>query len=359
MDPQLRARLSRIWNICKPIIGILLLVLLYSRLDDPAKTWQDILQSNKWQLALGALMYTLAVALSGIKWGILLRAVGVPATFNRLIEYQWLAEFFNNFLPAQVGGDVMRGFALTGDTQRGADSAASVLIDRFIGLMVFMIASAIASTGMLIWGRPDGSLFEPAQLWYMRIIAAGSVMASILLLAIIFSLLSSRLKEFASSILARLPLAEKLTPIWDKLGDAFNAYKVHPSALLFAAASSAVIVLLTSINIWLISQALNPGTITLLEVLAINPIIVFVLLALPISPGGLGVRQSVFAFTFGLMGANTDIGYAVGLLQQLIGYLVSLPGLYIWIRGRSHSTTAPTISSPPTASNDSKKSIVN
>jgi len=339
MAPKWRAQLSRIWNISKPIIGIVLLVVLYTRLDDPAKTWQDILQSNKWQLALGALMYTLAVALSGIKWGILLRAIGIPATFDRLVEYQWLAEFFNNFLPAQVGGDVMRGFALASDTQRGADSAASVLIDRFIGLMVFMIASAIASTGMLIWGRPDGSIFEPAQLWYMRIIALGSVVASALLLTIIVSLLSSRLKELASSILARLPLAEKLTPIWDKLGNAFNAYKAHPGALLFTAASSAAIVLLTSVNIWLISQALNSGTITLVEVLAINPIIVFVLLALPISPGGLGIRQTVFAFTFGLLGANTDTGYAVGLLQQLIGYLVSLPGLYIWIRGRREAVS--------------------
>jgi len=341
MDPQLRTRL---WNIIKPLIGIGLLIFLYLRLDDPAETWQKIVQADKGMLALGALMYTTAVALSGFKWGILLRAIGIQATFNRLIEYQWLAEFFNNFLPAQVGGDVMRGFALAGDTQRGADSAASVLIDRFIGLTVFMLASAVASAGMLLWGRPDGSAFDSTQLFSMQLIALGSIGASILLLGIICALLSSRLKELTIQFLARLPVVEKTVPIWEQLAKAFNAYKAHPRALFITAASSAVIVILTSINIWLISQALIPGSITLLEVLAINPIIVFVLLALPISPGGLGVRQSVFSLTFGLMGASTDIGWAVGLLQQVIGYLVSLPGIYIWIRGRReaiNSTPAP------------------
>ncbi len=34
------------------------------------------------------------------------------------------------------------------------------------------------------------------------------------------------------------------------------------------------------------------------------------------------------------MGAGGDLGFAVGLLQQFIGYLVSLPGAYLWIRGR-------------------------
>lgn len=337
MDPQRKARL---WHIGKPIIGIILLLILFRSIKDPAETWQNIVQANKWQLALGMLMYTSAVALSGIKWGILLRAIGIPATFNTLLEYQWLAEFFNNFLPAQVGGDLMRGFALASDTRRGADSAASVIIDRFIGLTIFMLASAIASAGMLIFGRPSGLAFEPQPLLYMRLITVGSVCASLLLLGIIFALLSNRLKNLAMRTLERLPLRDKSVPVWKKLANAFNAYKLHPGALLFTAASSAIIVILTSINIWLISQAIAPNSISIIEVLAINPIIVFVLLAFPFLPGGLGIRQVVFGFTFSLVGANFDTGFDVGLLQQIIGYLVSLPGIYIWIRGRRGSTNS-------------------
>ncbi len=327
---------KHIVSILKSAIGIGLLIFLYFRLKDPAALWESITKATGWMLLLGALMYTLAVALSGIKWGILLQAVGIPVSVRRLLEYQWLAEFFNNFLPAQVGGDVMRGFALASDTQRRADSAASVLIDRFIGLTIFMIASAFASSGMFLFGRPDGAQFVGDQKLYMQIIVLGSVAASILLVCVITALLSHRLKDFAGRVLAMLPFGSKLKPIWDKLAEAFDTYKSHPRALLLTATSSAGIVILTSINIWLISQAISPKSISLVEVLAVNPIIVFVLLALPLSPGGLGIRQSVFSFTYGLIGANTDVGFAVGLLQQLIGYLVSLPGVYLWIRGRNN-----------------------
>ena len=83
---------------------------------------------------------------------------------------------------------------------------------------------------------------------------------------------------------------------------------------------------------WLPSRASRRG-ISLLEVLTINPIIVFALLIVPFSPGGLGVRQISFAGLFLLIGAGYELGTAVGLLQQFIGYLVSLPGGLLWMRG--------------------------
>ena len=72
----------------------------------------------------------------------------------RLLSYQWQAEFFNNFLPGQVGGDVARGYAVAVDTHRTADAAASVLIDRFLGLLVFMGFAALATTAMLLGAAP-------------------------------------------------------------------------------------------------------------------------------------------------------------------------------------------------------------
>ena len=123
--------------------------------------------------------------------------------------------------------------------------------------------------------------------------------------------------------------------------EAFNAYRYQYWALLLAAFGSALIVVLTSVNIWLIARAIEPGRISMVEVLAINPIIVFVSLVIPLSPGGLGVRQGVFAATFYLVGAGQGLGFAVGLLQQTIAYLVSLPGGILWMRGsRSRLATA-------------------
>lgn len=332
---------NRLFDFLKLAAGVGLLFLLYYLLQDPAELREKILSANIGLLMLGAFCYASAVAVSGWKWGILLRAIGIHVSFSRLLTYQWVAEFFNNFLPAQVGGDVMRGYALAVDTQRRADAAASVLIDRFIGLTVFMLAAAIGSMAMLIWGRPDRVAFTSEQLFSMRVIALGSGGATLALAAVIVAMLSRRLKQGMELLMGRLPLLKRATPLWHKLAEAFNAYRHQYRALFLTALGSTLIVILTSVNIWLIAQAYHPGSISLLEVLVINPMIVFVLLALPFAPGGLGVRQLSFAGTFLLIGVSSDIGVAVGLLQQFIGYLVSLPGGYLWLRGRKNTSSLP------------------
>ncbi|MBK8047303.1 MAG: flippase-like domain-containing protein [Anaerolineales bacterium] len=252
-----------------------------------------------------------------------------------------MAEFFNNFLPAQVGGDVMRGYAVAAETRRTADATASVVIDRFIGLIVFMAFAALASVAMLLWGKPDHDPFSPEGLLFMRIAAAGSMLASILLSLIVAGLLSRRLKRIAERILSVLPLSAKTLPIWNKLAAAFDVYRDHGRALVAAACGSIIIVILTSVNIWLIANAIEPGSISLLEVLAINPIIVFSLLIVPLLPGGLGVRQVSFATLFAFIGAGYALGIAVGFVQQFIGYIVSLPGGLLWIRGVRGRQPAP------------------
>lgn len=331
-----------LWNLLKLVIGLGLLVFLYTRLEDPAALWQQIVEADKMRLLLGAFCYAAAVALSGVKWGILLHAAHIDVAPARLLAYQWQAEFFNNFLPAQVGGDVMRGLALASDTRRKADAAASVLIDRFIGLLVFMVAATLASTAMLIWGRPNGQPFPPEQLVTVQLIALGSGVASLGLIGLLVALLSRRLKLWVERLLGHVGLLRVVLPVWSKLAGAFNAYRHEYRALLLTALGSTLIVVLTSVNIWLIAHALQPESISLLEVLAINPIIVFVSLIIPLSPGGLGVRQGAFAATFLLMGAGSELGFAVGLLQQAISYAVSLPGGYLWVRGGSRRAVAQT-----------------
>lgn len=331
---------ERLLNLVKLAVALGLLVWLFRKLEDPAELWHQIRNANPLLLALGATCYAAAVALSGLKWGTLLRAIGLPIPASRLLAYQWVAEFFNNFLPAQVGGDVMRGYALATDTHRTADAAASILIDRFIGLLVFMVAAAIAAVTMLFGGRPNGAEFSGDALFSLRLITLGSVAFALLLIGILTALLSRRLKQWAEWVLVRLPLSSRLLPIWQKLALAFNAYRHAYRALILTAVSSTLIVILTSVNIWLIARAIAPGQISLIEVLAINPIIVFVGLVVPLSPGGLGVRQSAFYATFLLIGASGKLGFAVGLLQQGIGYLVSLPGGLLWVRGRASYTPA-------------------
>lgn len=336
-------------NLLKLVIGIGLLVFLYTKLEDPAGLWRQIRESNKLLLLAAIGTYAAAVALSGIKWGVLLHAIGIEAPTSRLLSYQWMAEFFNNFLPAQVGGDVIRGYALATATHRTADAAASVLIDRFLGLLVFMLSAAVASLSMLLWGRPSGVPFTGDELFSIRIMALGSMAIAFALVMVLVAMLSRRVKRLGDWTLGILPFSTKTMPIWQKLAEAFNAYRYQYRALFVAALSSLIIVFLTSVQIWLITESLQPGSISLLEVLVINPIIVLLLVAVPLSPGGLGVRQGAFSIMYALIGPGGDLGYAVGLMQQFVTYVVSVPGGLLWMRSGQRAQSPDRPGTPPGA----------
>ena len=239
-------------------------------------------------------------------------------------------------MPGPVGGDVVRGVALAVDTQRRADAAASVLIDRFIGLCIFTLAATLAALFVLIWGHPNGTPFEGDQRMYMQVIAIGSGLMTLAIVTLVCALLSRRLKEWIDRILLRLPFFSRLSPVWQKLAMSFNTHRMHGWALLRSAVGSTVIVLLTSLTLWLIAEAIAPGRVSLLEILVVNPMIVFALIV-PLAPGGLGIRQITLAYLFLLIGASYDLGFAVGLLQQLLAYLVSIPGALLWLIDRKRS----------------------
>jgi uncharacterized membrane protein YbhN (UPF0104 family) len=162
--------------------------------------------------------------------------------------------------------------------------------------------------------------------------ALGSVAISLVLVLVLVAMLSRRVKSLVERILRILPFTDKIMPIWQKLANAFNAYRYQYGALLVSGLGSLLIVLLTSLQIWLIAIAIDPGSISLFEVLVINPIIVLLLVAVPLAPGGLGVRQGAFSIMFFLIGAGGDLGYAVGLIQQFVVYVISIPGGIIWMR---------------------------
>jgi len=328
---------NHLFNLLKIAVGLGLLYFLYSRLEDPAALWQQTLAADRWMLLLALLSHAVAVALSASKWWLLLRAHEIRVPLSRLLTFQWMAIFFDNFLPAQVGGDVLRGYSLARDTHRTADAAASVLIDRFTGLTAFMLAAAFSSTAILITGglQAPASSEELAFLRFidLRLIAIGSSGVAVALLTALALLLSRRTKVLVERVLARLPLGSRVLPIWQKLAEAINAYRHAYPAMLVAGLVSLLIVVVTSVTIWLLANALAPDSINFVQVLVINPIIAF-LAVIPLSPGGLGVRQVAFAALFVTVGVGAELGFLVGLLQQVITYLVSLPGLFLWVRGQ-------------------------
>jgi uncharacterized membrane protein YbhN (UPF0104 family) len=105
------------------------------------------IETWRFVLAMG-LMLVSRFAVSA-RWHVLLRSGGVPATWSQSIRLTMAGLFASNFLPTTVGGDVAR---MGGALQLGFDSAvsaASLVMDRLVGLAGMMFTLPIGLQKLL------------------------------------------------------------------------------------------------------------------------------------------------------------------------------------------------------------------
>src|SRR6266542_2746541 len=142
----------------KITISIVLLVVLFWKIDG-ARLWELARHASVVWLVVALGIYAINVFVSIWRWRLLLVAQHVHVRPRWLLGSFLVASFFNNFLPSNIGGDVIR----ISDTAKPARSktlaATIVLTDRGLGLMalVFVAAlgasasSAVHSAALPIW----------------------------------------------------------------------------------------------------------------------------------------------------------------------------------------------------------------
>src|SRR4029453_8859370 len=86
------------------------------------------------------------VAASAWRWGVLLAAQDVRLPFRSLTTSFLVATFFNNFLPSNIGGDVVRGPHTPPALGAKTNAATNVLLDRCLGLLGLVLVAALGAT---------------------------------------------------------------------------------------------------------------------------------------------------------------------------------------------------------------------
>jgi hypothetical protein len=317
----------------KVIISLGLMAYLFYRFlsnpQDRTVLLTTLTTANYAYLVLALALFVLAVISNAIKWYILLRAQGIQAPFSTLANYTFVGFFFNNFLPANVGGDVMRGFGLARYTARSAEAAVSVIVDRIIGLMAFMFTAMVAAlivVNVAPAGQTGDKLAE--NLTQVEIVA---VMGLAVISGAFVIMLSHRLRLGLGRMFA-LKFLSPLAPLYQRVSDAFGAYRSQYGALLAAFVVGVITVLLTGLVDLAIVAGLH-GEIPPIYIFLLNPIIA-VALIVPISIGGLGTGSVLYVYFYGLVGVPEPLAFALSLVKQAVVYVGSLPGGVLWLRAR-------------------------
>lgn len=311
---------DKLTNLLKIFISLALIALAFY-LVDFRQVMAQLRQVQPLYFVAALAFYMVAITVNGAKWHVLLRAQGVNVPFSAVLRFIFVGFFFNNFLPANVGGDVMRGFSLARYTDRAADAAVSVIVDRVIGLMAYMATAAIAAViAVNFTGRAELEQVEWVALVALAVLALG------------FGVLLSRRLRMLISRIFQIRFLAPLAPLWGRVSDAFGAYRFRYAALVTAFGIALVGIACTTIVNWLLSQSMG-GLMPLEAIFLFNPLIALVLM-IPVSIGGIGVNQTAYPFFYGLAGVPADHALAVSILMQAIALLGSLPGGVLWFLGK-------------------------
>jgi len=288
----------------------------------------ELVRSSHWgYVALAFVVFLSTTWLMAWRWQVLLAAKGIHEPLGWLTRLYFVGYAAGQVLPTSMGGDAVR---IVEHARRRpdakADVAGAVLLERVIGatgtliLVAFGLAVAV--------GRYD----DVALLVWVE--AAGIVCVAILAV-LMFSRRTRRLLEERIFPLGR---RVKLDRPLERVHYALHGYRDHRGVLAAALALTMVTQAARLAAIWLCGEAVGVDVSPVVYVI-LGPLL-FLVMLVPFTINGLGVREAFFVAFLGRFGVEADAAFATGFLFYAVTIAVSLPGavLMLWSGGRS---TAP------------------
>ncbi|MGA2916339.1 MAG: flippase-like domain-containing protein [Sedimentisphaerales bacterium] len=265
------------------------------------------------------------------RWWLLLRTQSIIISFFTVVKLYFIGLFYNNFMPGSVGGDLIRAWYVTQNTNKRFKAALSVLVDRVIGLFSILL---MASFFYIVFLTSEDRR-KISEENFVRIVGNHS---NILLWFVIVALVVSALAFIFKS--GRIIFGKIFSKIYfysaetlKKLYDAIVIYCSKPLAIIAAFGLTFFLLVLTITGFWILGR--NIGIKVGLEYYYVFFTLTWVLGSVPISIGGVVVVEGLLAYMFiNFAGVEPEAALALALCQRVFLMLSSLAGAVIHISGR-------------------------
>lgn len=311
---------QRLGLILRTVVCVGILGYLATKINWP-ELWTAIIDTSPTLLLVAALAWGFSLFWTAWRWYLLLHVQGIRVTLAVVFQLTMVGQFFNSFLLGTTGGDVIKIYYATraAPTKRSA-AGLSVVVDRVIGLSVLIIIAVIFVA--IHYRFLVGNAETQAMVWTVLAVATGLGGA---LVGVIFL---PTLRKWAKNLplVHRLPMQDRLARIYD----AFARYRSEYSVITFATLLSVINHFTIFVSAYILSLAMG-FEVPFWLFISFLPII-FLLIAIPISFSGLGVREVLFIWFFGLLGVNDTDAVAFSLLFFALTLTWSLIGGLFYLR---------------------------
>ena len=285
---------------------------------NPAQVAREAASADWRWIAAAVALVLVDRALMAYRWMVLLCALspGTRPPFGAVIRIFFVSTFVGSFLPS-LAGDMYRAYSLSRLHVSGVEAAASVIMDRALGVLSMLLV-AIAALAYA-----HDMIAMPGVLPTVIIVAAGCVVGAA-------AIYSERVASLAVRATTLLP-GRKAQALGAGLVDAVRRYARHHRELTVVLLSSILVQVLRVVQAYCLGLALS----VLAPVWAyfvFIPLIV-IIMQVPITPSGLGTSQLAFDLFFQQVGVPSPQAVALSILFVALALVGNLPGALLYMTG--------------------------
>ncbi len=278
----------------------------------------NLMQLGALPIVAGVLLHAIVYFLGALRWWQLLTHTHTNTPFLKAFPSYYLGVFFNNFLPTGIGGDTVRIMHLRVRGISTKSLVSSTVVDRVIGLSTVMI---MALCGVLISENLGISTHTKSVL--VALFVAGLLIAGILL--------SDRSVRFVEALAHKYRHTRFRVWLLNIVLTCYS-YRTIKSRIAIAYAISVIGQSLIILTYYMLGHGLGIDLSLATYFVAIPA--VFLAASLPVSIGGLGVREGTLIGMLIAAGADLQIAINLSLAYLLVLWISSMPGALVILFSR-------------------------
>jgi uncharacterized protein (TIRG00374 family) len=255
------------------------------------------------------------VVCASLRWIQILGLSGCKVRVWRSIGCFAAGSLVNAALPGGVVGDAMRVWVTVRDGAGIGETTYSVILDRIFALLGLGLLAAIATLYAFAIEAHSDALLTTASLT----IGAASVAALIALVAI-----APLMARFVAKAPRLLGYLRNLSAMAGAIGNPRRGLPIIAITLN----ANALLVVCVTLLAWGLQIKLDPIDALIGVPLALQ------IAAVPVTPGGWGLREGAMALVLARFGVDSSAAIAISVMFGLFSILANLPAATVWFAWR-------------------------
>lgn len=323
----------RLFALLKVSLGLGLLWFLHRQgLLDPLRILAAMRDEPLW-VGLAVLLHGALFSLLGVRWWLVATRGGIPLSMETSQRLTFISHFFSTCLPGNGAGDLVKGVILSRTGLRFSDVLGTMAFDRVSGMAGLFLNWSLCMAA-LAWLEP---VVRPLLLPILPFsIAAAGILVGSLVATSALAKITRRLSAGLGSASFVARLADASVAMLERMERCASDRRTVAASLAISMAIQAVFVVLAlcaarSLSLQL--GFLDAGAVLPLAALA-N--------ALPLSPGGLGVGESVASVAMARLGHPREAGAELMIVVRIAVVVWAIAGGLVY----AFSSFAPRRESP-------------